>query len=513
MIRVIHCFDSAFGTLCFVRRIACVLGLAPFFLLVAPVFGAGTHTHALAAQAAIQHHLKQAGEMLPGLDRFFLNPAVRQACYCGCCFPDWGFPNDINHDAAETAHWQDYQQTYVERLRKNCGPPWNLATRRRVAFFLGMLSHGLMDIPWHFSHHQHKSLLQMAWDIDHANHGDTEFSMEIVSFNDACLDASTPCVKWPFDDILAAYRGIDDTVTQSQLEDGKILVDSSWTGARMASFVMAERYRQKYPWLARGYRDYYYGGVRHGGAVSALAFREVYAYLHGWRCFQQGPDYARKDTAFARYTGCVDATVLENRPDHNTGGEPFLTLAGGAHGDRAVPLLRFDLKEIPVAAPIRNAKLWLYLDCRQSAMPRKTIVEAIALKQPWTVGTQQSDAVEGEEGKVAAPGEATWRRWIETNPLGLPAVSSTSLRCGTAKGRWVAWDVTTAVRRWVGEPAANFGVALRVRDRDSAPDARWRFVASDALRSRADGLGGGERLAYRPLLIVFLEGEDQVGGH
>ena len=146
-------------------------------------------------------------------------------------------------------------------------------------------------------------------------------------------------------------------------------------------------------------------------------------------------------------------------------------------------------------------------------MPRKTIVEAVALEQPWTVGTQQSDAVEGEEGKAAAPGEATWRRWNETSPLGLPAISSTPLRHDTAEGRWIAWDVTVAVRRWVSKPAANFGLALRVRNRADASDARWRFVASDALRSRTDGLGGGERLAYRPLLIVFLEGEDQVGSH
>lgn len=482
-----------------------LLALAMLSASIATARAAGAHTHAQCGYLAIHCHLKQVGEMLPGLERFFDDAAVRQAFYAGCAFPDWGYPGDNNHDAAEASHWRAFQLAYLERLRRDCPPPWNRKSRCRMAFFLGLLSHGLTDTPWHFDHGPHKSLLTTSREIDGANHGDTEWAAEFLSFADVRLDAPMPCMDWPMDDILAAYRAIGSNATLAQLEDGRRVLNTSWTGAQLASIVVADQYRKKYPWLARGYRDYYYGGCEHGGAVTAMAIRAAYANLNGGYCFQQKPEYACEPPALMDYAGCSDTTVFERTPGHNAGGEPFLTLAGGA-GRHAMPMVRFDLSSIPADRRIQKATLWLYLAERSGTAPREgVVVEAVALEKSWLPGDKRSDPVDGAEGRPASNGEATWASFASDALNGSLDVCAATAPSDVSSSRWIAWDVTAAARRWVSDPRKNFGLALRTKDGDAVSGVAWRFHASEAMQSRPGEPGGAARLAYRPMLIVTPE--------
>lgn len=85
----------------------------------------------------------------------------------------------------------------------------------------------------------------------------------------------------------------------------------------------------------------------------------------------------------------------------------------------------------------------------------------------------------------------------------VPPLSTVTLPASQAPGYWVGFDVTTAARQWVADPASNQGVALRETDASAQRPGALEAYASEAWKNRADGLGGGDRINYRPMLVVL----------
>ena len=87
-----------------------------------------------------------AVDMLPPgeLRTFLSDPEVRQALRSGSVFPDSGYAADDEY--GEMAHWEPFTDAYLRWIVERHPAPWtSVEDRRRVAFLLGAMSHGLAD--------------------------------------------------------------------------------------------------------------------------------------------------------------------------------------------------------------------------------------------------------------------------------------------------------------------------------------------------------------------------------
>jgi hypothetical protein len=182
--------------------------------------------------------------------------------------------------------------------------------------------------------------------------------------------------------------------------------------------------------------------------------------------FQQGVD---------GYQGCADTRISEFSPNENFGhGELILGDKGRIH-----TLIRFDVSSLPASALVEQASLGLYVH-NYGQRQGPVIAAAHPVLRTW------------EEM------QATWFKATDVDYWGLPGCNDTSSdRSPTQldgqavheRDRWYVWDVTAAVRAWVGDPATNKGVILQ----QTNTDVRGEF---DIRSSEYPGT------PYRPYLMI-----------
>ena len=437
------------------RLTVCAILVTAFSALAA-----GPRTHAEMGQRAWDQYILAAPDMLPGLAEFRPDAEAMRAFYSGCTFPDFGY-NGINEDAAEYAHWYPYQQAYLAHLLETYPPPWNEAARREVAFFLGILCHGVGDIPWHFDEDGHKSLLTMARENDNAGHGFTEHITDLFSH---VLFELEPEPRgrfvWPVETARTVFERADVAVTRDELVRGCDKLEGQWLrGARLGP-VAYPYFQAKIPWCRAHYEDYYYGGVEHGAALTAMCINYYYARLNGWRYYQNIPIQASAFPHGEPYLPCEDGVIPELA--EGTGGATLSV------GPNARAWLRFDVSDIASAKTIERATLWL----RRVDEPVSGAVEI---------------AVYGQRGEDADD--------REPSPEALERIDG-------ASPMWVAWDVTSIAGEWVRGLRPNLGLLLEARAMpEGGGAAAIRFYSSEALQARPDGYGGTV-VAFRPVLVV-----------
>lgn len=459
-----------------------------------------------------------ADEMLPGFEDFFKHDDNRRAFFSGCAFPDWGYAG-IDQDAAEDAHWRPFHLAYLEVLRRRFPPPWDAEAQRQVAFFLGVISHSLTDIPWHFSSSTDKSFLEMGRIHDNASHGDVEKGCDIILYAEQSLSPSMHMdTWWPLEVLIEVYERHGRPVTREQLAAGTARAQSMFLGGWVVGALQARRWKERMPWVYAHLNDYYYGGMEHGAAITTMANRHYYARLQGWHYYQNTPAYAeyvRRNDDYVPHTAVAETHLMAARPGHNAGGEPFLEIGNNGAGDLRRGLIRFDLSDIAPGTDVERAVLWLYFSGRRgSAQEQDKTLEAFVVKRPWHAGTQLSDAIHGVDGAPADEAEATWNSaggapWgregcddPEKDRENIPLASLT-IMANDNHDQWKFWDVTAAAREWVAAPHQNFGLLLRERDEDKGEPGIFQFYSSEAFKAGEDGDCGGTRIMYRPTLIIF----------
>ncbi len=52
-------------------------------------------------------------------------------------------------DASEDAHWPKFWKATVEYIHETYPQPWNAKAKGLIAFFFGLISHGVADVTWH----------------------------------------------------------------------------------------------------------------------------------------------------------------------------------------------------------------------------------------------------------------------------------------------------------------------------------------------------------------------------
>jgi hypothetical protein len=499
--------------LCTVMAVGLLFAAPP-----APAIGIRTHAE-MAERGMDDFLLTQPDGMLPGLHAFFRDPDNRRAVFSGAAWTDWGY-GGVNPDAGEDGHWFPFLQAYADLLRERHTAPFTPEAQREIAFFLGTLSHSVTDLPWHFGNGTHPSFIQAATAGDGSGHSECDFGSDVFTHTSQAIEPEMTLDNFyfPVDTIHAAYQRFGHPVARAQVVLGSTRQRTVWlTGKHMAGVILA-RHRAMSPWVEANMEHYYYGGVRHNAAANAHWFRRFYAWFHGGACLQNSPEYVpmnwlgpRHAPGYVPYAGVRDVTLRARDAGHNAGAEPWLQIAGDGPEDRVRTLLRFDLAGQGLTRAGR-ATLWLYWAARDGA-PADKEVACVAAEAPWEPGTQQSDPVGGWRGQVAQAGALTWASALPgihapqaagEREAPVPGVLDTvSIGADAAPGRWIAWDVTAAAERWLADPASNHGLVLFETGASAARPGALRCFASEAWKNQADGLGGGDRVNYRPLLVIW----------
>ncbi len=482
------------------------INLAVTLLLVASsIFADGQRTHVEVGRRAIDRYCQQVDEMLPGFSDLFQTTELKAAYYAGCMFPDWAFPN-INNPASEDAHWKRYQEPYFAMLEENCLFPWDEEEKRRLAFFMGIICHGMADLPWHFSKEGQASLLERSFANDRATHFDTEYSYDLFLYQDGTPPQQLiPKLWWPITDIKDAYRRMGTVIPDGQLENMFTRTNVMINAGPLAASMTADGLKKKYPWVMKNVDGYYFGGVQNGGALTASWLKYYYARIRGGRYYQNIPTALAEDKDERIYAGTTDASLLESLPKNNTGNEPFLDLAGDQEKDRRASLVRFDIADWPAAKPIERATLWLYFVGWQGTPPTKDKeIILSAVDRPWEEGVGATSDVNGTEGQPHPDQSVSWSRFMPTASK-RPVVRRTIPR-DQKPDQWLSWDVTDLVRSWIAQPASNHGMILTS---ESPGPGIARFYSSEAFRTQeqAEDKGGGFRIVYRPVLILWPKSE------
>jgi len=178
----------------------------------------------------------------------------------------------------------------------------------------------------------------------------------------------------------------------------------------------------------------------------------VYRIIDGsGRPSSQQIDYLDAERDTVGWTGVADADTYGNEAvaDTNYGGSDYLQIYGTG-GIRRFSLLEWDLSEIPTAAVVSSAGVWLYC-----------IVMTFA---------GDVDAHEGltEWGEM----EATWNdrvtgvAWgVDGGQAGVDFVAvaedTTLVDVGDA---WYSWDCSLMAGKWIATPAGNYGAWMRWGD-------------------------------------------------
>jgi len=158
----------------------------------------------------------------------------------------------------------------------------------------------------------------------------------------------------------------------------------------------------------------------------------------GNHIFQQGVE---------GYRGCTDTYVDRWNPQLNYVAKEKLIVRQG--GVRSV-LLRFDLSGLPISSRVKRAQLQLYVQAASG--PHPLPVAIFEVSRPWK------------------PKEVTFQRadkekaWLKEGLAKLGAdIAAQPIAQGVLSGeqRWVAFDITKLVQKWVTFPEKNYGLVIK----------------------------------------------------
>ena len=157
------------------------------------------------------------------------------------------------------------------------------------------------------------------------------------------------------------------------------------------------------------------------------------------------------------YFGVSDTYLDIWSPDSPRGGDDTLRARRG--GDQ-LPLLRYDLAEIPAQAEVFSATLSLYT--RDRSLESGMILYAHEVLQAWDEG-----AADWTERRV---GEGWGEAWAAAGASALDvdiARRPAAVVGADAVERWCDLDITDLVRQWVAHPQDNHGLGLVGRATDN----------------------------------------------
>ena len=242
-------------------------------VLPASAWANGQTTHVWIAEEALRS--LEAGE----LKSLLSSPELRDPLLNGAMFPDGGYA--VSDHYGELAHWEPFQQAYLQWIRGTFPPPWDEGDAApHVAFLMGLAAHGLADEVFDSLFMERSRVYDPGWDGGTSNldtASDVLFAAQIGGI--------TPPESWlPVEAVLPIFNEqLGHTVALETIEAGHNLLFSAlayteWgrtNDERLATFGL------EFPWTEDWINDAEIpGGPRREAAVIARYWEDLWSRLH-----------------------------------------------------------------------------------------------------------------------------------------------------------------------------------------------------------------------------------------
>jgi hypothetical protein len=117
----------------------------------------GQTTHVWITEQALLHLEEGA------LATLLRSPTMRDPLLNGAMFPDGGYA--VNDGYGEIAHWEPFQQAYLQWIRETFSPPWDQGEAAgHLAFLMGLGSHGMADEVFDSLFMERSRIYDPGWD-------------------------------------------------------------------------------------------------------------------------------------------------------------------------------------------------------------------------------------------------------------------------------------------------------------------------------------------------------------
>jgi hypothetical protein len=307
-------------------RIACCLpGLFACVLLPGKGMPCGMSTHGEVATRAARYF---ASDTYPQYEQILRDyPEAYQA---GAAFPDWGYAFGYP-DASEEAHWPPFLEAMALYLRDRCPRPWDEEDARRVAFFLGVVSHCIADIDWHglagvregFIDVMSRQEFHGDWG---AAHDAADVGGEFVLRYEGDMSWLAPGWYFPLGDLAEVYQGLGyPEITEEVLLPRVFILFVGALANRLGGRLLYGQAAGPSPFLAEQFTDYAPGGL------DSMALRTVDWWGDYVRLLEEGRFPVGSGTeAISSQVGVHEGARLQGRD----GVDGFFP-ASGPYGVRA----------------------------------------------------------------------------------------------------------------------------------------------------------------------------------
>lgn len=239
-------------------------------LLPSSAWANGAYSHVHISQLAVQ-------ELPEGPLKALLSDPYFVAMYeAGSMFPDSGYA--VGDDYGERAHWAPFHNAFIHHIQETYGPDYDsVEARERIAFLLGMMSHGLTDQIYD------TTILERALELD--GNRDKEFDRlaDYFIIVDELIDVTTQA--WgPYEEVSQVFDTRRSyTVSPATLEEGMNAMQSvmffqqtlAWGGEYLIAW-------QTYPWLGTHiYNPDAPGSLPHLAILVATHWQVIWKRLYG----------------------------------------------------------------------------------------------------------------------------------------------------------------------------------------------------------------------------------------
>jgi hypothetical protein len=205
----------------------------------------------------------------------------------------------------------------------------------------------------------------------------------------------------------------------------------------------------------------------------------------------------------AGYSGCVDTSLFEDRPDNSAGGFPSIFSGVNRTGSPRRLLIKFDIPTtLTAGATITSVSLRLSVDSARPGVETHTLHK---MGRAWNEGnTLLTDSSTIGQGTTSQPGDATWNSamdgvtsWTAAGGDYNGTVSGTGPVDIAGTTTFVAGSGMVAdVQSWLSAPAGNLGWILR--GNEAAVWNAKRFVSSEGTL----GLRPRLTITYTPAIVT-----------
>ena len=251
-----------------------LVGLFGFLCITAGKAGAnGQTTHVWITEQALLD--LEEGE----LATFLRSPTMRDPLLNGAMFPDGGYA--VNDGYGEIAHWEPFQQAYLQWIRETFSPPWDQGEAAgHVAFLMGLGSHGMADEVFDSLFMERSRIYDPGWDGGTSNldtASDVLFAAEVGGI--------VPPEPWlPIEVVMPLFNEqLGYAVEAATIESGHNLLFSAlaYTEWGRTNEERLATFRSEFPWTADNLSNLDVPGSPFREArVVARYWEDLWARLH-----------------------------------------------------------------------------------------------------------------------------------------------------------------------------------------------------------------------------------------